>query len=62
MSHRRIHRVGFLFSFLSFQSGCTVLAVADAGITAAVTTVKIGAKAVSSAVDAVIPDKDKDKK
>ena len=47
---------------LLLQTGCTVLAVADAGVSAVATTVKIGAKAVGTVVDAIVPDKDKDKK
>ena len=47
-------------------TGCSVIAVADAGVSAVVTTVKVGAKAVGAVVDAVLPDadgeKDKDKK
>jgi hypothetical protein len=43
------------------QTGCSVLAVADAGVSVVATTVKVGAKAVSAAVDAVLPDKEKDK-
>ena len=44
------------------QTGCTVIAVADAAASVAVTTVKIGVKAVNTAVDAVTPNSDKDKK
>ncbi len=51
-----------ILPMLIFQSGCTILAVADAGVSAAVTTVKVGVKAVSAVVDAVVPDKEKDKK
>jgi len=47
---------------LLLQTGCTVLAVADAGVSAVAATVKVGAKAVGAVADAVIPDKDKDKK
>jgi len=46
---------------LVLQTGCSVLAVADAGVSVVATTVKVGAKAVGAAVDAVLPDKDKDK-
>ncbi|HLA33421.1 MAG TPA: hypothetical protein VJ001_00990 [Rhodocyclaceae bacterium] len=43
--------------------GCAVVAVADAAVTVAATTVKVGAKVVGAAVDVVIPDDDeKDKK
>ena len=47
---------------LLLQTGCIVLTVADAGISAVTTTVTVGAKAVGAAIDAVVPDKDKDKK
>ena len=47
---------------LLLQTGCSVLAVADAGVSAVATTVKVGAKAVGAVVDAAVPDKDKDKK
>ena len=47
---------------LILQTSCSVLAVADAGLSAVATTVKVGAKAVGAAVDAVVPDKDKEKK
>lgn len=36
--------------------GCAVVAVADAAVTVAATTVKVGAKVVGAAVDAVIPE------
>ena len=36
--------------------GCAVLAVADAAVTAVATTVKVTAKAIGAAADAVIPD------
>lgn len=39
------------------SGGCAVVAVADAAVTAAATTVKVGAKVVGAAVDAVIPEK-----
>jgi hypothetical protein len=47
---------------LLLQTGCSILAVADAGVSAVATTVKVGAKAVSTVVDAVVPDKDKENK
>ena len=40
--------------------GCAVVAVADAAVTVVATGVKVGAKAVGAAVDAVIPDTPKD--
>ena len=44
-------------------SGCAVVAVADAAITVGATAVKVTAKAVGAAVDAVTPDSSgKDKK
>ena len=51
-----------VLAMLFLQTGCSVLAVADAGVTAVATTVKVGAKAVGTVVDAVLPDSDKDKK
>ena len=48
---------------LTLLSGCAVVAVADAAITVGATVVKVGAKAVGAAVDAVTPDSSsKDKK
>jgi hypothetical protein len=38
------------------------MAVADAAASVAVTTVNVGVKLVSTAVDAVTPNSDKDKK
>ncbi len=51
-----------LIPMLLLLTGCSVLAVADAGVSAVATTIKVGAKVVGAAVDAVIPDKEKDKK
>lgn len=42
--------------------GCAVVAVADAAVTVTATAVKVGAKVVGAAVDAVIPDDDQKKK
>jgi hypothetical protein len=39
-------------------NGCAVVAVADAAVTVVATGVKVTAKAVGAAVDAVIPDGD----
>lgn len=39
-------------------SGCSVVAVADATVTVVATGVKVTAKAVGAAADAVIPDGD----
>jgi hypothetical protein len=50
-----------LLPMLLLQSGCSVLAVADAAVSVAATTVQVGAKAVGAVVDAVVPDKGKDK-
>jgi hypothetical protein len=47
---------------LLFQTGCTVLTIADAGVSVVATTVKVGAKVVGAAVDAVLPNTEKDKK
>jgi hypothetical protein len=49
-------------TLLLLPTGCTILTVTDAGVSAVTTVVKVGAKAVGAAVDAVVPDKDKDKK
>jgi hypothetical protein len=51
-----------LLPMLLLQTGCSVLAVADAAVSVAATTVQVGAKAVGAVVDAVVPDKDKEKK
>ena len=58
-----------LLPVLLLQAGCSVLAVADAGVSVAAaavsvvaTTVKVGAKAVGAVVDAALPDPDKVKK
>ena len=42
---------------IMLQTGCAVVAVADAATAVVATTVKVGAKAVGTAVDAVVPDK-----
>ncbi|MER0203333.1 MAG: hypothetical protein DU480_05620 [Nitrosomonas sp.] len=48
--------------FLFHLTGCAVVAVADAAITAAATAVKVTVKAAGAVADAVIPDsKEKDK-
>ena len=48
------------FAFLiSLLTGCSVLAVADAGVSVVATTVKAGVNVVGAAVDAVLPSKDK---
>jgi hypothetical protein len=48
---------------VTLLGGCAVVAVADAAVTVAATVVKVGAKAVGAAVDAVTPDSSgKDKK
>ena len=39
-------------------SGCSLFVVADAAVTVVATTVKVGAKVVGAAADAVIPDGD----
>lgn len=50
-----------VFALLLLPAGCSLLTVADAGVSVVATTVKVGVNAVGSAVDAVLPDKDKDK-
>ena len=50
-----------LFGVL-MQTGCSVIAVADAGVTVVSTVVKVGAKTVGAVVDAVIPDTESAKK
>lgn len=54
-----IARIAILVSVLPLCGGCAVVAVADAAVTVAATTVKVGAKVVGAAVDVVIPDDDK---
>ena len=44
---------------VSLLTGCSVLAVADAGVSVVATTVKAGVNVVGAAVDAVLPSKDK---
>ncbi|HJV27244.1 MAG TPA: NF038104 family lipoprotein [Aromatoleum sp.] len=39
-------------------SGCSLFVVADAAVTVVATTVKVGAKVVGAAADAIIPDGD----
>lgn len=43
-------------------NGCAVVAVADAAATVVATGVKVTAKTVGAVADAVIPDKDDEKK
>lgn len=47
-----------LVALVSSTSGCAVFAVADAAVSVAATTVKVGAKVVGAGVEAVIPDDD----
>ena len=47
-----------LVALVSSTSGCAVFAVADAAVTVAATTVKVGAKVVGAGVEAMIPDDD----
>lgn len=42
--------------FLVHLTGCAVLAVADAAVTAVATTAKVTVKAVGAIADTVIPD------
>lgn len=46
-----------VFLFLVQVTGCAVLAIADAAVTVAATTVKTTTKAVGAVADVVIPDK-----
>jgi tRNA G37 N-methylase TrmD len=48
-----------LFALLFLETGCSVLAVADAAVSVGATVVKAGASAASTVVDAVLPSKDK---
>ena len=48
-----------LFALLFLETGCSVLAVADAAVSAGATVVKAGASAAGTVVDAVLPSKDK---
>jgi len=43
-------------------SGCSVLSVADAAVTVVATTVKVTAKTIGAAADAVLPDSDDEDK
>lgn len=45
-----------LVALVSSTGGCAVFAVADAAVTVAATTVKVGAKVVGAGVEAMIPD------
>lgn len=54
-------RFALIALLLSHLSGCAVVAVADAAVTVVATGVKVTAKAIGAAVDAVTPD-DPDKK
>ena len=47
------------FAALCLQAGCSVLAVADAAVSVGATVVKTSVNVVGSAVDAVLPSKDK---
>ena len=47
-----------LFVLLPLLGGCAVVAVADAAVTVVATGVKVTAKAVGAAADAIIPDGD----
>ena len=52
-------RLATCIVLVSLCQSCAVVAVADAAVTVAATTVKVGAKVVGAAVDVVIPDDDK---
>ena len=48
-----------ILATLCLQVGCSVLTVADAAVSVGATVVKTGVNVVGSAVDAVLPSKDK---
>jgi hypothetical protein len=48
--------------FLFHLTGCAVVAVADAAVTAAATAAKVTVKAVGAIADTVIPDSEEKKK
>ena len=48
-----------ILATLCLQAGCSVLTVADAAVSVGATVVKAGVNVVGSAVDAVLPSKDK---
>ena len=53
-------RLRFFTPFLvSLLTGCSVLAVADAGVSVVATPVKVGVNVVGAAVDVALPSKDK---
>jgi len=52
---------GFLLFINVINSGCAVVAVADAAATVVATGVKVTAKTVGAVADAVIPDGDEEK-
>ena len=58
MFHQRMSAT--LLLCLALQ-GCAVVAVVDAGVTVVATAVKVGAKAVGTAVNIVTPSSDKKK-
>lgn len=51
-----------LVVLVSSTGGCAVFAVADAAVTVAATTVKVGAKVVGAGVEAMIPDDEESEK
>ncbi|MDD3936842.1 hypothetical protein [Rhodoferax sp.] len=53
-------RLALLASTVTALQACAVVAVADAAVTVVATGVKVTAKAVGAAADAVIPDGDED--
>ena len=53
-------RLALLLTLLPLIGGCAVVAVADAAVTVVATGVKVTAKAVGAAADAIIPDGDDD--
>lgn len=48
--------------FLLHLTGCAVLAIADAAVTAAATAAKVTVKAVGAIADTVIPDSEEKEK
>lgn len=55
-------RLLLTFVFACTLNGCAVIAVADAAITVAATAVKVTAKTVGAVADAVIPDKNDERR
>jgi hypothetical protein len=58
----RPYLIAVLMSSSLLASGCAVIAVADAVVTAGATVVKTGFKVTGAVVDAIIPDSKPEKK